>query len=98
MDGVNYSSKNVPDKYRCSRCGRHGVRLWRDYMCIPPDLFCYKCILADPSDWEKDMSVVTARVEGALVLAIPDEEGVGYWGYTSCPSGGVDWWYGLPID
>lgn len=33
---------------------------------------------------------------GWYVPAVPDEEGVGYWGYTSVPQAGVEWWKQLP--
>jgi hypothetical protein len=33
---------------------------------------------------------------GWYVPAIPDMEGVGYWGYTSVPQAGIDWWRKLP--
>lgn len=34
---------------------------------------------------------------GWRVPAVPDEEGVGYWGYSSVPRAGVDWWKRLPL-
>lgn len=33
---------------------------------------------------------------GWLVPAIPTEEGDTYWGYTSVPEAGIDWWRHLP--
>lgn len=33
---------------------------------------------------------------GWYVPAVPDEEGAGYWGYTSVPQNGVNWWKQLP--
>lgn len=33
---------------------------------------------------------------GWMVPAVPDEEGAGYWGYTSVPQAGCDWWKNLP--
>ena len=33
---------------------------------------------------------------GWLVPAIPDEECETYWGYTSVPQPGCEWWYRLP--
>jgi len=32
---------------------------------------------------------------GWYIAAIPDEEGVGYWGYTSVPEEGIIWWKSL---
>jgi DNA-directed RNA polymerase subunit RPC12/RpoP len=33
---------------------------------------------------------------GMWIPAVPDEEGVGYWGYTSIPQAGCEWWRRLP--
>lgn len=33
---------------------------------------------------------------GFWIPAVPDEEGDGYWGYTSVPTEGVEWWKKLP--
>jgi hypothetical protein len=33
---------------------------------------------------------------GWYVPAVPDEEGIGYWGYSSVPQEGVTWWKNLP--
>lgn len=34
---------------------------------------------------------------GWMVPAVPSEDGVGYWGYTSVSDAGVDWWKKLPL-
>lgn len=34
---------------------------------------------------------------GWRLPAIPDEEGIGYWGYSSAPQVGVNWWKRLPL-
>jgi len=34
---------------------------------------------------------------GWLMPAIPDEEDIGYWGYSSVPTEGVAWWKKLPL-
>lgn len=33
---------------------------------------------------------------GLYIPAVPDEEGAGFWGYTSIPQAGCDWWRNLP--
>lgn len=33
---------------------------------------------------------------GSMVPAVPTEDGMTYWGYTSVPQSGVDWWHRLP--
>lgn len=34
---------------------------------------------------------------GWRIPAVPTEDGVTYWGYTSVPQKGVDWWNRLPL-
>lgn len=38
-----------------------------------------------------------SSVIGWRVPAIPDEEGCGYWGHTSAPQTGINWWKSLPL-
>ena len=33
---------------------------------------------------------------GLYIPAVPDEEGLGFWGYTSIPEAGCTWWRQLP--
>lgn len=103
---LNYSDKVVPKKYKCSKCGARGVKLWRQYnkFACYIDLLC--CICAG-KDQNKDVSKISANGHipneygpidqiGWLVPAIPTEEGDTYWGYTSVPQEGVEWWHSLP--
>lgn len=104
MNGVNYSSTTTPPEYKCGDCGTTGVKLWREYQTMQPNLFCAHCAAKDqgksisgidangmrPSDLDQTDQI------GWLVPAVPDEEGVGYWGYTSVPEAGVNWWKKLP--
>lgn len=42
---VDYSSANSPAGYRCSTCGRHGCKLWREYQTCADytELVCCDC-------------------------------------------------------
>lgn len=110
--GVDYT-KCAPPDYKCSGCGAHGVKLWRQYQtaadCIR--LKCAECAIKNdnPIDGHAPSSASElgddGRWKGAyghtdkigdLVPAVPDEEGVSFWGYTSVPQEGVDWWRRLP--
>lgn len=103
-DLVVYSSGKTPKKYKCAKCKVTGVKLWREYQTFSPQLLCADCAVKD----QKKNYVVNAdgKVEdehgdrsdqiGWYVPAVPDEEGAGYWGYTSVPQEGVNWWKQLP--
>lgn len=100
---VNYSQKNTPDKYRCEECGASEVKLWREYGVSNPRLLC--CICAgriskrDISNIDNKGRIIFRSYKtdtiGWFVPAIPDEEGTGYWGYSSVPDDGIVWWEGL---
>ncbi len=55
-----------------------------------------KVEVAEDGTWLTDFGIRSDSL-GWRVPAIPDEEGVGYWGYTSVPSSGINWWKGLPL-
>lgn len=103
---VDYQSEDVPDDYQCTGCGEEGVKLWRPYQSFSPELLCVNCAAAeeheDISDidesgthTDREMAHRTDQI-GGYVPAVPDEEGVGFWGYTSVPEAGVNWWRRLP--
>lgn len=85
-----------PEKYKCSKCGAAGVRLWRQYQTFADhiDLLCLACGEAD----QKRKIDPRETSIGWLVLAVPTADGSDtYWGYTSVPDDGLDWWKALPI-
>jgi hypothetical protein len=96
-----YSSNQVPDDYTCSSCGRRDVKLWRLAHTFDPELLC--CICAADNQ-KKDIFDMDAsgtislgkrgRTDqiGWYVPAVPTEDGGGYWGYTSVPDAGCNWW------
>lgn len=106
MEQVDYSKAAAPPDYRCGDCGATGVKLWREYQTISPKLLCANCAASDQGESIADIDAEGKHTDpelgtktdqvGWYVPAIPDEEGVGYWGYTSVPQAGVDWWRRLP--
>jgi len=94
-----------PAHYICSKCGVHGVKLWRQYnTCADSlDLLCGQCALEDQDEKGPINSEGNRQGEhgetcqiGWLVPAVPTEDGSTYWGYTSIPASGVRWWRALP--
>lgn len=78
---------------RCDDCGATGCKLWREYQTCSPDVLCANCVekrTGRALDPERLSSIEW------WVAAIPDEEGTGYWGFTSVPEAGVRWWNDLP--
>jgi hypothetical protein len=94
MKDVDYSRDTAPPNYKCGKCKITGVKLWREYQTFRPSLFCVHCA---EKDQDKHLNIGCDQI-GWLVPAVPDEEGVGYWGYTSVPQEGVRWWKSLPIE
>ena len=102
----SYSSPTLPEDYACGTCGVTGCKLWREYQSFGPIVL--ECCDCAGKSQEKDVSQIdgqgnlpskhggTTDSIGWRVPAIPDEQGVGYWGYTSVPKAGVDWWKALP--
>ena len=87
----SYSDNTTPDGYKCDDCGATGVRLYRLYQTFLDHqrLRCHKCACKNQSqnpDTESEHSI------GWLVAAVPTEDGDTYWGYTSVPQAGVEWW------
>jgi hypothetical protein len=105
MNNVLYSNPVPPADYKCGNCGATGVKLWREYQTMQPGLFCAKCAAKHEHKSIKSINAAGMRITrlggrtdqiGWLVPAVPDEEGLGYWGYTSVPQAGVEWWKALP--
>ena len=106
MDDINYESSKVPSAYCCAGCGATGVKLWREYQTVQPQLLCANCAATNQnrniSDMDSDGKYIDSEMGyrsdqiGWYVPAVPDKEGIGYWGYTSVPDAGVKWWKRLP--
>lgn len=104
---VDYASGIAPSKYRCSTCDAHGVKLWREYQTFANNttLECAACVLRSqkkkgPVDRDgripDELSGDKTDAIGWRIPAVPTEEGDTYWGYSSVPKAGCDWWRKLP--
>lgn len=132
---VDYSA-GAPEAYRCTTCGAHGCKLWREYQTFADysELVCCDCagesqnedVGTIDADGRREnlyrytrrqrrqvarrgtrgrrgagsvpKSVAHGRTDtiGWRVPAVPTEEGDTFWGYTSVPDAGVQWWRRLP--
>ncbi len=103
---TDYSKNETPKGYKCKGGGVSGVKLWREYQTFlnHQSLLCANC---GSKKQGKDIGDIDAEgfhgQEGArtdtigwLVLAVPTVEGDTFWGYTSVPMDGVNWWRKLP--
>ncbi len=103
-----YLNGQVPEDYKCGECGAHGVKLWRLYQTFL-DHQQFTCAECSAKAEDKDISGINA--DGCMpcelgcgdtdqigwrVPAIPTEELDTYWGYSSVPQPGCDWWRKLP--
>jgi len=89
--------------YKCSDCGASNCKLWRLYQSCRPELLCADCAAKDQ---KKDISNIdehgripcdttgSGRTDqiGWYIPAVPIEDGETYWGYTSVPEAGCEWW------
>lgn len=109
---IDYSSNIVPDNYKCTTCGIHGCKLWREYQVFADmtELVCCDC--AGKSQKEDVSQIDDAGLRplnpeiygsnqrtdniGWRIPAVPTTDGSTFWGYTSVPDDGVLWWKKLP--
>lgn len=103
VEPFSYSERNkTPNGYVCS-CGANGVRLYREYNTFLDNqsLSCRACSIErynknHTDKWEPSHPEDKESAIGWVVAAVPTEDGETYWGYTSVPQDGCDWWYALP--
>lgn len=102
-----YLNGKVPADYKCLQCGATNCKLWREYNTFLDHqrLLCAPCAGADQ---KKDVSNIDTDGKiplehlwktdqiGWMVPAVPTEECDTYWGYTSVPQAGCEWWRKLP--
>ena len=108
---IDYSLRKVPSWYKCKVCEKTGAKLWRTLSTFLVDttLLCVDCAI-DRSGLHNGEDYSTMTEEGEHrgvtgftdqlpfgVAAIPTEQGDTFWGYTSTPGDGVDWWKRLPL-
>ncbi len=107
----SYSKMEIPLSYQCHNCGITGYKLWREYNTFLDyqTLLCAKCAAEDQ---EKDVCDIDAQGRhssdyghgvreradqiGWYIPAVPSEENDTFWGYSSVPQAGCEWWYNLP--
>jgi len=77
--------------YKCNDCGANECKLWREYQAC--NLLCANCV---EKRTKRKLDPERLHSIEWWIAAIPDEEGNGYWGYTSVPEAGVRWWNNLP--
>lgn len=104
---VDYSSNVTPSSYVCGDCGKSGVKLWRDYQTFleHQTLRCADCagtksnvdvsMMEDDGKYPSDFGY-TDQI-GWLIPAVPTKENDTFWGYTSVPQDGCEWWDRLPL-
>lgn len=96
IDAFAYTSI-TPSGYVCETCGAHGVRLYREYQTFydHTSLTCTGC-----TEKAEGKTVDTKHPDsiGWRVAAVPTEDGTTFWGYTSVPQAGVEWWRRLPTE
>ncbi len=97
MSKVDYSG-GAPADYRCSTCGKHGVKQWRQYntLACVVELMCKRCAEADQG--KHPVNLEHCDQIGWMVPAVPTEDGETFWGYSAVPDPGVQWWKRLPIE
>ena len=82
--------------YKCGICGESNLKLWREvYSEIK--LMCVDCAHKYQEEDIAEFDVKKCDQIGWMVPAVPTPEGDNFWGYTSVPQDGVDWWHSLPL-
>lgn len=107
-----YEGSTTPTGYACA-CGAKGVKLWRPAQCEKPLRCVRCAIehgrssprvvrkltgrvRVDANGKSGDRYGHTDQLAG-LLPAVPTPENDNFWGYTSVPRAGVDWWKRLPL-
>ncbi len=105
---VDYSTITTPSSYVCGNCERSGVKLWRNTYAMSTEDVTLSCAECAGAEYDVDVSKMTnsGLLEseyglttniGWRVAAVPTPENHGFWGATSTPVAGKNWWYFLPI-
>ena len=104
---IDYSSDATPPSYVCGGCTSHGVKLWRTAggFLESMSLLCAYCTVEE-QDLDLRLLSVTGKYHGdngssdqigSRIPAVPTESNDTFWGYTSVPQEGCDWWSRLRI-
>lgn len=91
-----YADGSTPEGYLCADCGTESVRLYREYQTFLESqrLRCRCCAMKNQKKDAPDLP--SEHTIGWLVAAVPTEDGSTYWGFSSVPDAGVEWWNKLP--
>jgi len=101
-----YTNLQTPERYGCAKCEAKGVKLWRQWNTFLEhiELLCVDCAIKDQckeitvnEDGRHETYMGMTDQIGNLVPAVPDLENETFWGYTSVPEAGVQWWKHLPL-
>ena len=101
----NMLPKEQRARMRCDLCGATDCKMWREYQTFADHtkVLCGPCALTDqdkagPIDDDGKIESDLGKCDqiGWMVPAVPDLEGLGFWGYTSVPADAVLWWRQLP--
>lgn len=93
LGAFSYDLSVPPPAYRCADCGVFGPKLWRESYSSHVVLRCAMCAAAHVG---QTPDLTNSDQIGSYVPAVPDEDGASWWGYTSVPQAGVEWWHRLP--
>ncbi len=108
---VNYLLKETPPSYVCGGCGAKGCKLWRDYQTFLENQSLRCCdraakeqgkniaSMTEDGTYDSDQDAPGMKVDqiGWRIPAVPTEENDTFWGYSSVPQPGVEWWKNLPL-
>jgi hypothetical protein len=98
--------REMRDRMRCGACGAAGCKMWREYNTCSDytKILCGQCALKDQGktgtiDARGYIHGEHGRCDqiGWMVPAVPTHDG-SFWGYTSVPAEGVEWWRTLPTE
>ncbi len=100
----DYEGSETPADYVCAECRAVGVKLWRQAH-DAGSLLCGPCALKDQdhegplrSDGKTPWRTTWTGHIGNLLPAVPTPDNDTFWGYTSVPQDGVEWWKRLPLE
>lgn len=105
---VDYTRLEVPAHYKCGKCGATNCKLWREYQTFRINLRCANCAAETEQKDIRDIDADGRRADktipghrtdqiGWYIPAVPTEDTEqAYWGYTSVPPEGCEWWRRLP--
>jgi len=90
----------------CGACGAKGCKMWREYNTCADytKVLCGRCTMADQKKtgtldadgkWDDERCGKCDQI-GWMVPAVPTHRGDTFWGYTSVPADGCEWWRRLP--